>query len=144
MPDSDQQNLTPRDVPPPSLDASAESNHDGAHRAFPRSPLADVSGALRQPGGQGGSGVAQSPGVLGRVDGSGMPGPQGKQDRSSAPRLSTSEFLDMEQLRLETPAATSIATAGKPAGRRLSRSARKPAAIREAGLREESLSLCIG
>jgi hypothetical protein len=138
--------------PPQAVDGSpsggigdaAESDHDGTHGTLPRSSVADVPGTFCELGRQGHTGIEKSSRLPGRADGSGMPGAQGKQDCSPSAGLPSAVLEDVEQLQLEATSATGVATAGEPAGWRLSRSSGEPAVVRETRLREEPLSLCAG
>lgn len=102
---------------------------------------AHVSGALREPGGEGRTGVVKPPRVSVGIDGAGMPGSAGEQDRTALARLPASDVENMEHFRLDSTAADHCPPDGKPARRLFPRPARESAAFRETGFGEKPLPL---
>ena len=118
-----------------------EEDDRGADRAVSGPSPADVSGALRAPGGEGGRGIDEPPGVSVGVDGPGVPGSSGEPDRPAPAAIPTSDLEDLEQLRLDATAVGRGTADGKPARRLLLGSPREPAAVWETRFGEEPLSL---
>jgi len=102
---------------------------------------ADVSRALCEPGGEGRSGIEESPRVPVGADGSGMPGSAGEPDRPAHAGLPASDVEDLGQLRLDATTASGCTADGKPARRFLSGSSREPADFRQARFGEKPLPI---
>jgi hypothetical protein len=118
-----------------------QENHYRADRAVSRSSHADVPRALLHLGREGRAGVDKSHRVSGRTDRSGMSGSAGEQDHPPHAAVATSDFEDLEQLRLEPAPAASRATDGKPSGRFLPGSSRESLAVRQTRFWQEPLPL---
>jgi len=118
-----------------------EEDGGRADRAVSGPSHADVSGALRAPGGEGRDGIEEPSGVSGGTDGPGMPGPSGEPDRPAHAAVPASDLEELEQLRLDSTAAGRCPPDGKPAGRLLPGSTREPAAVRETRFGEKPLSV---
>jgi hypothetical protein len=119
----------------------SEEDGNRTDRAVSGPSHADVSRALCRLGGEGRSGVEQSPRVSVGTDGPGMPGSPGEQDRPTHARLPTSDLEDLEQLRLDSAAVDGCTTDGKPAGGFVSGSSREPAGFRQTRFGEKPLPI---
>jgi hypothetical protein len=118
-----------------------QEDDSGTDRAVSGPSHADVSGALRTPGGEGRHGIEEPPGVSVGINGSGMPGTPGEPDRPTHAAVPTSDIEDLEQLQLDATAAGRCTADGKSSGRLLPGSSREPAAVRQTRFGEKPLSL---
>jgi len=118
-----------------------EEDKHRTDRAVSGPSPADVSGALREPGGEGRAGVDKPPRVSVGTDGVGMPDAAGEQDRTALAGLPAPDVEDMEQLRLDSTAADRCPPDGESARRLLPGPAREPAALWETRFGEKSLPL---
>ena len=112
--------------------------------AASRAPLADVPRTLPESRGTSGEGIAELSTVLGGADALGMPGTPAEPDPETAGSIATAAREDLGQLRLEANSA-----AGGPSGREFTRrvvpgSSGEPAGVRQAGLGQDALPLCVG
>jgi len=121
-----------------------EEDDGRVDRAVPGPSHADVSGALRAPGGEGHPGVEEPPRVFVGADGTGMPSSSGEPDCPAHAAVPASDIEDVEQFRLDATATGRGATDGKSPGRLLPGSPREPAAVRETRFWEEPLSIRTG
>jgi hypothetical protein len=119
-----------------------EKDDDRTDRTVSGPSHADFSGALRELGRKGRSGVKESHRVSVGADGPGMPSTLGEQDRSPDAAVSASKLEDLEQLRLDSSAATGYSTDGKPASRFLPGPSREPVVVRQTRLGKNSLPMC--
>jgi hypothetical protein len=108
-----------------------EEDDGRADRAVSGPSHADVSRALRAPGGEGRDGIEEPSGVSGGTDGPGMPGSSGEPDRPAHAKVQAPHVKDLEQFRLDSTAVDRCATDGKSPGRLLPGSSREPAPVWE-------------
>ena len=113
-------------------------------RAVPGATPADVPGTLREPGGACGPGTAESHGIPVGADGLGMPGSPGEPHRTSDATVAAAVLEDVAQLQMDTASDPRDPANGKPARWFVPGPPREPAAVRQAGFREEPLPLCVG
>lgn len=106
--------------------------------------LADVPRALPESGGASGAGVAELPAVPGGADTSGMPGTPAAADPAAVGAIAAAAGEDLGQLRLEADSAGGSPPGGEPAGGVVPGPAGEPAGVRQAGLGEDALPVCVG
>jgi hypothetical protein len=116
----------------------------GTEGATSGTPLADVPRALPESGGTSRAGVAELPTLLGGTDASGMPGTPAEPDPETAGAIAAAACQDLGQLRLEADSAAGGPSGGEPPRRVVPGSPGEPAGLRQAGLGEDALPVCLG
>ena len=133
-----------RAVANPAGDTAADAGLErGVEGAVPGASLADVPGALPEPGGPGDAGVVEPPAVLGGVDAAGMPGASGASHPAAAGGLATAACEELGQLRLEADSPLGGPSSGEPPRRIVPGPAGELAGLRQAGLRQDALPVCV-
>jgi len=105
---------------------------------------ADVPGTLPELGPAGPGRFVESHGVSGRADGTGMPGPSPEPDRAADASFAIGLVQAVGQLRVETPAVASDPSIGKPARGFVPGPPRELVAVRQTGLGQIALLVCVG
>ena len=116
----------------------------GTEGATSGTPLADVPRTLPESGGTSRAGVAELSALLGGTDASGMPGTPAEPDPETAGAIATAACQDLGQLRLEADSAAGGPSSGEPPRRVVPGSPGEPAGLRQAGLGEDALPVCLG
>ncbi len=135
------------DRPVASVARGADADADvagGTEGATSGTSFADVSRALPEPGGPSGEGVVEPPTVPGGTDSSGMPDTPPAADPEAVGAIATAAGEDLGQLRLEADSLGCGPSGGEPARRDVPGSAGEPAGVRQAGLGEDALLVCVG
>jgi len=116
----------------------------GVEGAAPGAALADVPGALPEAGRAGGTGVVELPPVPGGVGASGVPVASAAADPASAGAIASAAGQDLGELRLEADPVVGGPSGGEPAGGLVPGPAGEPVGVRQAGLGEDALRVCLG
>lgn len=116
----------------------------GVEGATSGTSLADVPRALPESGGASGAGVAELPAVPGGVDASGMPDAAAAEDPAAAAGLASAAGEDLGELRLEADPLAGGASGGEPPRRVVPGPPGELAGVRQAGLGEDALPVCVG
>lgn len=126
------------------IEAAAVAHERGVAGAVPGTSLADVPGALPEVGRPGGAGVAEPPAVPGGADAAGVSGASRASHSAALGGLAAAADEALGGLRLEADSPARGAASGEPAGRLVPRPAGEPAGLRQAGLGQDALRVCLG
>ena len=116
----------------------------GVEGAIPGAAPADVPGALPEAGRTGGAGVFEPSAVSGGADAAGVPDASGASHPAVAGAIALAACQELGELRLEADPAGRGSAGGESAGRLVPGPAGEPAGLRQAGIGQDALRVCLG